>query len=158
MKKLFCILALAIVFVFTSAPVIAADELNVNGDNVTLEEFKKMLDERKNNYKFNPKGMTDPFMPPQHLFPGGKDTRVVEAQLSQFSLRAIITNSENENNAWALFEDSAGKGFIVTTGDVVGNGTIKKINTDTVDVLVTEEDFRGEPVEKTVRVELHIGG
>ena len=120
------------------------------------EEKKQVASDNKTEliaYSYDPSGKPDPFIPlvfetaKQQNAPRPRVTKPLTPlqnyDLSQLKLVAIISRGEKSS---AVLEDSAGYGYIVTDGTLVGrdNGTIKKITQDGVIVLEKVYDDTGK--------------
>ena len=83
------------------------------------EESKK----EEVEYAYNPAGKPDPFKPFIQLTPVKEGTRTVPLtplqryEISQLKLVAVISGAEGNV---ALVEDSAGKGFFLKRGTLIG--------------------------------------
>lgn len=99
-------------------------------------------------YHYDPAGKRDPFKSPFHIAPekGIPDEAKMPLQrfdLGQLKLVGVVYES---GEIKALVEDSAGAGYIVTKGTLIGSkgGIVKKIEPKRILVEEYETDFYGK--------------
>jgi len=112
------------------------------------------------NYVYDPTGKPDPFRP--FILEVKRPKEGVEKplqplqryEISQLKLVGIIWQTENPR---AMFEDAAGKGYIVSKGSYVGKNEGKVSEILENEVIITEKstDIFGETKIKAIRVKLH---
>jgi len=109
-------------------------------------------------YAYNPAGKADPFKPFIQLTRGRAPsdrplTPLQRYEISQLKLVAIIAAPEGNV---ALVEDSAGKGFFLKKGTLVGNndGKVSRILKDRVIIEEVFQDISG--VAKNAEVSLYL--
>jgi type IV pilus assembly protein PilP len=110
-------------------------------------------------YTYNPAGKADPFKPFIQLTPARAArtaplTPLQRYEMSQLKLVAIIAAPEGNI---ALVEDSAGKGFFLKRGTLVGknDGKVAKILKDRVIVEEVYQDINGQGKSSEVILYLH---
>jgi len=117
---------------------------------------------KSKGYVYDPAGKPDPFKPfildlKRRKEEADKTLQPLQRyQLSQLKLVAIIWNIENPR---ALFEDSAGKGYIISKGALIGNnqGKVEDILKDEVVVVEKTADIFGATKTRAIRIRLHTG-
>ena len=110
-------------------------------------------------YSYNPMGKPDPFKPFIQLTPvragarGGPLTPLQRYEISQLKLVAIISAPDGN---MALVEDSAGKGFFLKKGTLVGknDGKVTKILKDRVIFEELYLDVYGQTKNQEVTLNL----
>jgi len=110
-------------------------------------------------YSYNPMGKPDPFKPFIQLTPvtagarGGPLTPLQRYEISQLKLVAIISAPDGN---MALVEDSAGKGFFLKKGTLVGknDGKVTKILKDRVILEELYLDVYGQTKNQEVTLNL----
>ncbi len=109
-------------------------------------------------YAYNPTGKADPFKPFIQLTlarrPGGVPlTPLQRYEVSQLKLVAIIASPEGNV---ALVEDSAGKGFFLKKGTLVGknDGKVSRVLKDRVIIEELYQDIYGKA--KNAEVSLYL--
>ncbi len=111
--------------------------------------------EETSPYVYNPAGKRDPFLPLFMMQAKRKKEAVAPKtplqryELGQLKLVGVIWQMDEPK---ALVEDSAGLGFVVTQGTLIGSegGVVKRIEPDRV--VVEEEilDFYGKPRKREI--------
>ncbi len=124
------------------------EKKTVNPVQVTEKTEKGRVEEK---FAYNPAGKSDPFRPFIQLTPE-KEPRGYF--LSQLKLVAIVKISEGNV---ALVEDSAGRGYLLKKGTVIGrnDGKVKQILDDKVTVEEVYEDPLGQRKVNEVSLLLH---
>jgi hypothetical protein len=105
---------------------------------------------------YDPGTHRDPFMPPR-LTPSqvaNARTPLETYQLGQLKLVGIVAQPPESYRA--MVEDSAGLGYIITTGTPIGSsgGVVRSIEPTRVIIEESTRDFYGEPKPKEVVMEL----
>ena len=110
-------------------------------------------------YTYNPAGKPDPFKPFIQVSPvrgprAAPLTPLQRYEISQLKLVAIISAPEGN---MALVEDSAGKGFFLKRGTLVGNsdGKVSKILKDRVIIEEVYQDAYGQGKSSETILYLH---
>ena len=120
------------------------------------EESKK----EEVEYAYNPAGKPDPFKPFIQLTPVKEGTRTVPLtplqryEISQLKLVAVISGAEGNV---ALVEDSAGKGFFLKRGTLIGknDGKVTRILKDKVIIQEVFQDVVGQTKQNEVSLNLY---
>lgn len=121
----------------------------------------KEPEKKEETYSYNPAGKPDPFKPFIQLTPskeasrGGRLTPLQKYDISQLKLVAIITIPKGNNVA--LVEDSAGKGYFLKKGTVIGknDGKVKSILKDKVIIQEVYQDIFGQTKVNEIPLFLH---
>jgi len=120
----------------------------------------KEPEKKEEAYSYNPAGKPDPFKPFIQLTPskerrGGRLTPLQKYDISQLKLVAIITIPKGNNVA--LVEDSAGKGYFLKKGTVIGknDGKVKSILKDKVIIQEVYQDIFGQTKVNEIPLFLH---
>jgi len=131
----------------TAGPVVKKNAGKKKKKKTATEPKKQLVSDNKTKvilFSYDASGKPDPFIPlvfetiTQQQAPGPIAeellTPLQKYDLAQLKLVAIISKGEKSS---AVLEDTAGYGYIVTDGTLIGrdNGTIKEITTDGVIVL-----------------------
>ncbi len=124
------------------------------------EAAKEVAKKEEPEYTYNPAGKPDPFKPFIQLTPtkvGAKGVPLTPLQryeTTQLKLVAII--AAREGNV-ALVEDSAGKGYFLKKGTLIGknDGKVTQILKDRVVIQEFEQDVSGQTKQNEVLLYLH---
>jgi type IV pilus assembly protein PilP len=168
-NKAFCYL-ISIAFLFVAgcgggsptAPVppkakaVPGDTTKAGPAAATKEPEKKVEVE----YTYNPTGKPDPFKPFIQLTPMREASRKVPLtplqryEVSQLKLVAIISTPEGNV---ALVEDSAGKGFFLKKGTLIGksDGKVTTILKDKVVIEELYQDVVGQTKKNEISINLY---
>jgi len=107
--------------------------------------------------KYDPSRHRDPFRPP-NLTPGAADKAVARTPLEGYELGQLklVGIVKDAGNVRAMVEDSAGLGYIVTTGTPIGSsgGVVHSIEQRRLLIQETTTNFYGEKQAKEVVMEL----
>jgi type IV pilus assembly protein PilP len=111
-------------------------------------------------YAYNPTGKPDPFKPFIQLSPVRESSRkapltpLQRYEVSQLKLVAIISTAEGNI---ALVEDSAGKGFFIKKGTLIGksDGKVISILKDKVVIEELYQDVVGQTKKNEMTINLH---
>ena len=125
-------------------------------DSTKGVEKKELEKKEEVEYTYNPVGKPDPFKPFIQLTRGpssGPLTPLQKYEISQLKLVAIISSSEGNVG---LIEDSAGKGYFLKKGTVIGknDGKVTKILKDKVIIEEVYQDIFGH--KKTQEISLFL--
>lgn len=124
------------------------DQLDfVNPNTLELEEFI-----------YNAEGKRDPFQRFNNAPKQVSDEELSPLQrlsLGQLRLTAVLEDSKGEPTA--IVEDSAGKGFTIRVGTLIGpdNGTVGTIEKDKVKIVQTRIDFAGNKTQNIVELKIN---
>lgn len=129
-------------------------------DSVKVAEKKELGKKEEIEYTYNPVDKPDPFKPFIQITPTKEYSRGVpltplqKYEISQLKLVAIISTPEGNI---ALVEDSAGKGYFLKKGTVIGknDGKVKKILKDKVIIEEVYEDIFGQKKTNEISLFLH---
>jgi type IV pilus assembly protein PilP len=128
-------------------------------DPVKVAEKKEPEKKEEPEYTYNPVGKADPFRPFIQLTPAKGPSKIPltplqKYDLSSLKLVAIIAAPEG---SVALVEDSAGKGYFLKKGTLVGknDGKVLKILRDRVIIEETFQDILGQTKTSEVSLILH---
>ena len=126
------------------------------GEPAKVAEKKELEKKEETEYAYNPVGKPDPFKPFIQLTRGpssGPLTPLQKYEISQLKLVAIISSSEGNVG---LIEDSAGKGYFLKKGTVIGknDGKVTKILKDKVIIEEVYQDIFGH--KKTQEISLFL--
>ncbi len=121
---------------------------------------KKAPERVETEYSYNPAGKPDPFKPFIQLNPVRELARMApltplqKYELSQLKLVAIISAPEGNT---ALVEDSAGKGFFLKKGTLIGKNDGRVVNILKEKVIVEEEyqDVLGRAKSSEISLSLY---
>jgi hypothetical protein len=96
----------------------------------------------------------DPFQPPRLSGPVDARTPLETYQLGQLKLVGVV--AQTSSGYRAMVEDSAGLGYIITTGTPIGSsgGVVRSIEPRRVVIEESTRDFYGEVKPKEVVMEL----
>ena len=122
---------------------------------------KEEPEKKEEVYGYNPAGKPDPFKPfiqltsAKETSRGGRLTPLQKYDISQLKLVAIITIPKGNNVA--LVEDSAGKGYFLKKGTVIGknDGKVKSILKDKVIIEEVYQDIFGQTKVNEISLFLH---
>jgi type IV pilus assembly protein PilP len=117
---------------------------------------------KPSSFIYDPTGKPDPFKPfilevRRSKEEADKTLQPLQRyELSQLKLVAIIWNIDTPR---ALVEDSAGKGYIISKGSLIGNNHGKVTDILQNEIVVAEEsvDIFGETKTRSIRIKLHTG-
>lgn len=122
-------------------------------------EKKESGKKEETEYVYNPTGKPDPFKPfiqltPSKVRKGTGITPLEKYDIIQLRLVAIITVPEGNI---ALVEDTAGKGYFVRKGTVIGrnDGKVKTVLKDRVIIEEVYQDVLGQTKVNEVYLLLH---
>jgi Tfp pilus assembly protein PilP len=105
---------------------------------------------------YEPTAHRDPFTPPRLANAAVADARtpLESYQLGQLKLVGVV--AESPSSYRAMVEDSAGLGYIITTGTPIGSsgGVVRSIEPTRVIIEESTRDFYGEVKPKEVVMEL----
>jgi len=120
---------------------------------------KKEAEKEEAEYTYNPAGKPDPFKPFLQLTPIREPSRapltpLQKYEISQLKLVAIISSPEGNI---AMVEDSAGKGYFLKKGTLIGknDGKVTKILKDKVIVEEVYLDVFGQTKTHEISILLH---
>ncbi|MDZ4785386.1 MAG: pilus assembly protein PilP [bacterium] len=120
-----------------------------------LEALDKLEAER-NQYKYNPAGKKDPFLP--FDFAPKEDTDTTKTPLERYDLGQLKLTAVllGVGDAKAIVENAAGKGFTIKIGTKVGrsNGVVTAIDKEKIVIRERFVDFTG--TEKINEIELRL--
>lgn len=126
---------------------------------VKVVEKKEVEKKEEPEYTYNPSGKPDPFKPFLQLTPVREASRVPQTplqkyEISQLKLVAIISSPEGNI---AMVEDSAGKGYFLKKGTLIGknDGKVTKILKDKVIIEEVYLDVFGQTKTHEISILLH---
>jgi len=139
----------------------SAEKKKAEPVQVAQKVEKKEPEKKEEVYTYNPAGKPDPFKPFIQLAPfketsrGGRLTPLQKYDISQLKLVAIITIPKGNNVA--LVEDSAGKGYFLKKGTVIGknDGKVMSILKDKVIIQEVYQDIFGQTKVNEIPLFLH---
>jgi len=125
-------------------------------DPVKVAEKKEPEKKEEPEYTYNPAGKADPFKPFIQLTAARGPSKIPLTPLQKYdtsSLKLVAIIAAPEGSV-ALVEDSAGKGYFLKKGTLVGknDGKVIKIMKDRVIIEETFQDILGQT--KTIEVSL----
>lgn len=103
---------------------------------------------------YDPSAHRDPFRPPRLTGTADAKTPLETYQLGQLKLVGVVV--ESSSGYRAMVEDSAGLGYIITTGTPIGSsgGVVRSIEPRRVVIEESTRDFYGDVKPKEVVMEL----
>jgi len=108
--------------------------------------------------QYDPNRHRDPFQPPPNAAPAAADKAVARTPLEGYEIGQLklVGIVKDAGAARAMVEDSAGLGYIVTTGTPIGSGggVVRSIEQRRVLIQETTTNFYGEKQAKEVVMEL----
>lgn len=125
---------------------------------LTMKKLVEIYEAKAREHTFDPEGMVDPFRPIEAVMPRAPEaeekpetvplTPLQRMTLSQLKLKAVVMAGRNTR---AMLEDSAGMGYIIKTGDLVGTreGRVMAIHQDRVEI---KEFFKSYTGKKKARI------
>ncbi|MGB9629539.1 MAG: pilus assembly protein PilP [Thermodesulfobacteriota bacterium] len=142
-----------------SLPTKDKPSLPAKKETVKVAEKKEEEKKEEPEYTYNPAGKPDPFKPFLQLTPVREVSRVPltplqKYEISQLKLVAIISSPEGNI---AMVEDSAGKGYFLKKGTLIGknDGKVTKILKDKVIVEEVYLDIFGQTKTHEISILLH---
>lgn len=142
-----------------SLPTKSKPSLPAKKEPVKVAEKKEEEKKEEPEYTYNPAGKPDPFKPFLQLTPVREVSRTPQTplqkyEISQLKLVAIISTPEGNI---AMVEDSAGKGYFLKKGTLIGknDGKVKKILKDKVIVEEVYLDIFGQTKTHEIPIHLH---
>jgi hypothetical protein len=145
----------------TKAPVAKADAPSTGGSGSGKAAAqdddaagKTATDESEAPASYDAAAHRDPFRPPELNSTANARTPLETYQLGQLKLVGVIVQSVDGYRA--MVEDSAGLGYIITTGTPIGSsgGVVRSIEPRRVVIEESTRDFYGEAKPKEVVMEL----
>ena len=125
------------------------------------KEPEKKEPEKKEEpeYTYNPVGKADPFRPFIQLTPAKGPSKIPQTPLQKYdisSLKLVAIIAAPEGSV-GLVEDSAGKGYFLKKGTLVGknDGKVMRILKDRVIIEETFQDILGQTKTNEVSLILH---
>ncbi len=143
----------------TPLPQKSKPSLPAKKETVKVAEKKEEEKKEEPEYTYNPAGKPDPFKPFLQLTPVREVSRAPQTplqkyEISQLKLVAIISSPEGNI---AMVEDSAGKGYFLKKGTLIGknDGKVTKILKDKVIVEEVYIDIFGQTKTHEISILLH---
>ena len=129
------------------------------GDPVKVAEKKEPEKKEEPEYTYNPAGKADPFRPFIQLTPAKGPSKIPQTPLQKYdisSLKLVAIIAAPEGSV-GLVEDSAGKGYFLKKGTLVGknDGKVIRILKDRVIIEETFQDILGQTKTNEVSLILH---